>query len=243
MNSAISFDKCLAFINCQMQAAERPPDAKPACPPKLAVTLSRQTGSGALLVAERLAQLLQGLIPTEGCVWTVFDRNLVEKVLEDHRLPKQLAQFMPEDRVSQFSDMVQELLGLHPPSWTLVSQTTETILKLAELGNVILVGRGAHVITGKLNHVFHVRLIGSLEKRAQRVEGCLRLDRQAALAFIEREDRGRERYLRIHFQANIDDPLLYHLIINTDRLTCDEAAQVIADAVLRRRERADMESA
>jgi cytidylate kinase len=238
MNSAISFDKCLAFINCQMQPAERPPGAKPARPLKLAVTLSRQTGSGALLVAERLAQLLQERAPAEACAWTVFDRNLVQKVLEDHRLPKQLAQFMPEDRVSQFADMMQELLGLHPPSSTLVSQTTETILKLADLGNVILVGRGAHVITSKLSHVFHARLIGSLEKRAQRVQEHLHLDREAALAFIEKEDRGRERYLRIHFQANINDPLLYHLIINTDRMRCDDAAHMIADAALCHRERA-----
>jgi len=239
MNPAISFDKCLAFINCQMQPPEHPPGRKPGPPPKLAVTLSRQTGSGALLVAERLAQLLQERAPAQGCAWTVFDRNLVEKVLEDHRLPKQLAQFMPEDRVSQFADMMQELLGLHPPSWTLVSQTTETILKLAELGNVILVGRGAHVITSKLSHVFHARLIGSLEKRAERVQEHLHLDREAALAFIEKEDRGRERYLRVHFQADINDPLLYHLIVNTDRMTCDDAAQLIAEAALRHRERGE----
>lgn len=35
--------------------------------------------------------------------------------------------------------MVDELLGLHPSSWTLVEHTTQTIRRLAVMGNVILV--------------------------------------------------------------------------------------------------------
>jgi diguanylate cyclase (GGDEF)-like protein len=45
--------------------------------------------------------------------------------------------------MSEITDTLDELLGLHPPAWTLVRQMTETILHLAEMGNVILVGRGA----------------------------------------------------------------------------------------------------
>jgi len=37
----------------------------------------------------------------------------------------------------------------------------ETILHLAEQGNVILIGRGANLVTRELQHVFHVRLVGS----------------------------------------------------------------------------------
>ena len=80
----------------------------------------------------------------------------MEKVLEDHSLPNRLARFMPEDRISEISDTMDELFGLHPPSWTLVRQTADTILHLAELGNVIVIGRGAAVITRKLDYVFNV---------------------------------------------------------------------------------------
>jgi hypothetical protein len=43
---------------------------------------------------------------------------------------------MPEDRVSDLTDLIDEMFGLHPPFWTLVNQTAETILRLAEQGNV-----------------------------------------------------------------------------------------------------------
>jgi cytidylate kinase len=159
----------------------------------------------------------------------------VEKVLEDHNLPQRLARFMPEDRVSEIADTMDELFGLHPPSWTLVRQTTETILHLAELGNVILIGRGATVITNKLDYVFHVRLVGSLKKRVAHMQELNGLNKKAALDLIRQEDRGRRRYLKTHFKADLDDPLLYHLVINTDLVSYENAAQIIADAMLKRR--------
>jgi len=51
---------------------------------------------------------------------------------------------------------------------------------------------------------------------------------------VQKEDRGRQRYLRKYFRADIDDPLIYHLVINTDRFSEDQAARLIAEAVLRR---------
>jgi hypothetical protein len=168
---------------------------------------------------------------TDGCPWAVFDRNLVEKVLEDHNLPDRLAKFMPEDRISEMSDTMDELFGLHPPSWTLVRKTTETILRLAELGNVILIGRGANVITARLDSVFHVRLIGSLEARVRNMQKVNQSSVKAALELIQKEDIGRRRYLKKYFNKDIDDPLQYHLVINTDLVSYEEAAGMIANAM------------
>ena len=233
MNLAYGLDRCRTYINAHIQAASQGLTSNDR--PRLAVTFSRQTGSGAHVVAEKLAVCLQAHTPSDARPWTVFDRNLVEKVLEDHNLPQRLARFMPEDRVSEIADTMDELFGLHPPSWTLVLQTTETILHLAELGNVILIGRGATVITNKLDYVFHVRLVGSLEKRVAHIQELNGLNKQAALELIRREDRGRKRYLKTHFRTDLDDPLLYHLVINTDLVSYEDAAQIIADAMLKRR--------
>lgn len=234
MNTEYGLERCRTFLNAQLQTAGKPGAAAKAGVARRAVSISRQTGSGAHNVAEKLAARLQALGPKFACPWTVFDRNLVEKVLEDHNLPQRLAQFMPEDRVSEIADAMDELFGLHPPSWTLVHQTTETILRLAELGNVILIGRGATIITGKLDYVFHVRLVGSLERRVKHIQEMNHLSKEAALDLIRREDRGRKRYLKRYFNTDLDDPLLYHLVVNTDLVSYDEAARIIADAVMER---------
>ena len=162
----------------------------------------------------------------------MFDKNLVEQVLADHKLPREIARYMPEDRVSQIRDMVEEMLGLHPSSWTLLRQSTETIRHLAELGNVILVGRAANVITANLENVFHVRLVGSIAARVKLLEEFFKMNHKAALQLMKKEDRGRRSFLKRHFHKQIDDPLLYHLVINTDRLSYEEATRLIGNAVL-----------
>lgn len=199
---------------------------------RLAITISRQTGSGAHCVATHLARYLQAHAPEDSCAWTVFDRNLVEQVLEDHHLPPSLGRFMPEDRTPELTDALDELLGLHPPSLTLVQQTAQTILRLANRGNVILIGRAAHIITAQLDYAFHVRLVGSLEKRIAHLQQIRTVGRKEALALIRREDQGRQRYLKKYFGKDIDDPLSYHLVVNTDSMPFETAACLVGEAAL-----------
>lgn len=232
MKASIGLESCWHYINCQLQPPRRQPAGHPVKAPRRVVTISRQAGSGAHVVAEELAARLQARTPEDACPWTVFDRNLVDKVLEDHDLPRRLATFMPEDRISEISNLMDELFGLHPPAWTLARKTADTILHLAELGNVIVIGRGANVITAKLEHAFHVRLVGSLEHRIEYVQEHKQLNRQAAAKYVRNEDLGRKRYLKKYYGKDIDDPLLYDLIINTDRVPYEAAARLIADAVL-----------
>jgi cytidylate kinase len=242
MKTERELDQCLTFINCQLH-----PASAVGFPPSTirqwrAVTISRQTGAGGHTVAEALAQDLNinGTLGSDP--WAVFDRNLVEKVLEDHYLPSRLARFMPEDRVSEIEDALEEMCGLHPRSETLVDKMAETILRLAELGNVILIGRGANVVTNRLDYVFHVRLVGSLAKRIEYVQREQRIEKEAAREFICLEDRGRRRYLKKYFDREIDDPLLYHLVINTDLIGHKPAARMIAETLLSRRPDSTIES-
>jgi cytidylate kinase len=232
MQTQAGLERALSFINCHVQPAGKRLVFATGSEPRRVVTISRQKGSGAHAVAEKLAAYLQARGPKEACPWTVFDRNLVQRMLQEHNLPQRMGQFVTEDRMTEISDTLDELFGLHPPSWTLVRQMTETILHLAEMGNVILVGRGAAVVTAKLDYAFHVRFVSSLEKRIARVQELEELSRKQALAVIHREDRGRARYLKKYFDTDPDNPLLYHLTINTDLISYDEAARMIGDAVL-----------
>ncbi len=232
MSSEPDFERCLHFINSQAWSSGRVSlhETHGSCPPS--VTISRQTGSGAHSIAAILAKDLQRRLPGEAAPWAVFDRNLVERVLEEHNLPNRFARFMPEDGIPELAEAFDELLGFRPPSRVLVQQTTQTILRLARRGNVILIGRAAHVITRELSQVFHVRLVGSLEKRVEYVQKTRGLTRKEAETLVLIEDRGRQRYLRKYFGRDSEDPLSYHLVVNTDSLHHESAACLIADAAL-----------
>lgn len=226
------FERFQSFINYQLQPTSQTRVAERNGTPWRAITISRQTGSGAHDVGEELAKFLQAHSPRDTAPWTVFDRNLVEKVLADHNLPERMAKFLREDRISEIEDTLDEFFGLHPQSWILVRQTADTILHLVELGRVIIIGRGAGIITRNLDYVLHVRLVGSVEKRLEHVREFYKMGEKEAREFMDREDRGRRRYLKKYFNEDIDDPLLYHMVINTDRVPHAKAAKAIGQLVL-----------
>ncbi len=220
-----------SYVACQIKSLENTGKQKAGVASPF-VTISRQAGAGGITIGEKLVAYLWENDRGSGCPWAIFDKTLVNRVLEEHHLPEKISQYMPESKVSQVDDIMEELFNLHPSEWTLIHKTSETILKLAQMGNVILVGRGSNIVARSLENGFHVRLIASPEKRIEHLQEYYKLDRKRALKFMEKEDKGRRDYVKEYFDKNIDDPLLYDLVINTDRISYDQAAKLIAREVL-----------
>ncbi len=196
------------------------------------ITLSRETGAGADIVGEEIVKYMQPFSEEDSAPWTVFDRNLIEKVIEDHHLPQKLNQYLVEDKLSELKSTMNEILGIHPHAWVLVNKTASTILHLAHKGNVVIVGRAANIITAKLKNTFHVRLVAPLEARIPHVEEVYNLNRKEAIEFIKKEDLARKNYLKKYFGKDIEDPLLYNMMVNSSQIPYKKAARMIGLAVL-----------
>ena len=113
-----------------------------------------------------------------------------------------------------------------------MQHTTKTILRLAGLGHAILVGRGANMITARLTNVFHVRLVAQLATRIRHAAGYYHLSEAEAAKLVREQDQARRRYLRRYFNAEIDDPTLYDVTLNTGRLGFADSAEAIAQLAL-----------
>jgi cytidylate kinase len=231
MAKNIGLEKCISFMKSELRP--RSTSTSVAASVRPAITICRATGVGGYTVASSLAEYLQTRAPSPSG-WTVWGKNLVQKVLEDHSLQGRIADFIREDHKGTLRDSVEEWLGLHPSAWTLVEQTNATMLQLAKMGNVILMGWGAHLVTSELETAFHVRLEASFEKRLERVLPGHGFDQKAAIRYIKKEDEGRRRYIKDNFDKDVDDPLTYHMVLNVDRLPRDECARMIGDAVIGR---------
>ncbi len=198
------------------------------------ITVSRQSGAGSGIVDEKLKSILQKNQSDEFGEWAIFDKNLIERIMEDHNIPDRLGKLFSSEKQSAITNMVNELLGLMPSTKTILHQTAETILQLGITGNVIIVGRAGNVITSHLKNTFHVRLVAPLEDRIIRIQDYYKINRKQAIEWIKKEDKSREDYYSKNYHRNIDDPLLYHLTINTHLLSYEEAASVIAHAVMKK---------
>ena len=226
MSESVSFEKYRAYLVSQK---DRGAMGRPAHLPF--VTISRQAGAGAETVAQLLAAKLNAKAAKDEQPWTVFDKNLIGKVLEDQNLPQEIAKHVHEDKDTTVQALVGELLGIHPSMWTIFHHTSDTILKLARIGRAIIVGRGGNIITAKLKGGVHIRLVAPESVRLAHLKSHLEMDDKAAGKYLHDEDAGRRRYVKTNFDRDIDDPLLYDAVLNTATLGFGRTTEIIAAMV------------
>ena len=200
----------------------------------ICITISRESGAGADKVSHYLLGFLEKRHIANTPNWNVFDKNLIDKVLEDNNLPQRLSEILQEKKVSVVSSMMNEWLSGEPSTWNLIHKTTQTILQIGKNGNAIIIGRGGNIVTRKLPNAFHIRLVAPLEHRINHIKELYKFNANEAAEFIKKEDFSRKRYLMSTFGKNIEDTLYYDLIINTSSFGYSGSAEIIGGAVIKK---------
>ena len=141
--------------------------------------------------------------------------------------------------------------------------TAEEILELARTGNVIIRGWGAAGVLRHIPHVLRVRVcadMGFRERAMMQRVGVT--DATAARREIERSDAAHAATVRRFFGVDWENPLLYHVVLNTGGVpveTCvtilrllaerpefqenEETRSVLADKLVESRVRAALDDA
>lgn len=233
MNTDQQLELCRAYLKTSAISESRGKGLeKPDGP---VVTISRAAGArGSAIAALLVNQLADDPAIPSLRPWTLFDQNLVQQVIKDHRLPENTAEYFPEDKPDEIRHMIGELLGLHPSSSTTLRKIAETIRRISKAGNAVIVGRGGNFITQDIAHSVHVRLVGSEAARIRHFARRAGISEEVASAEVATIDRGRKRYIKSTFKRDIEDSRSYDLVINTDRFTDGQAASIISQALRRR---------
>ncbi len=104
------------------------------------------------------------------------------------------------------------------------------VFEMGARDSVVLVGRAAGVILGRIPQVLRVRITAPEGTRAQRVQQQQGLTPQAALDYVRQKDRERAARVRFLYHVDWDDSLLYDVVLNTERLSVDEGARLVRGA-------------
>jgi cytidylate kinase len=199
------------------------------------VTISRQSGAGGHLLASILhAEFVKRreISLFEG--WHVFDRELCDLVARDPLLLNDIEQLMDEKVRSKFDSFVESLLTGRSESQNLERTSFKVVRMLALIGKVILVGRGSALITADLPQSVHIRLVAPEAHRIARVMKNLNLNKDDAREMVETQDAARRKLIKLFFQRDIEDPLLYDIIWNTGKVSVDIIAQTTLDLLMKR---------
>jgi len=202
------------------------------------VTISRQYGAGGSEVARRVADALG---------WRLVDNELVERVGARAGLSAEEVAGM-EERSPSFIERLAQVLAtatpeLFPPATgtvpelseaTLVRITEAVVAEAAAEGRAVLVGRAAPAVLAREREALHVKLVASRPFRIRVAATRLGLDLKDAERVVQQTDAQRERYHREHYARDWNDPVGYHMVLNTERLGYEGTVASIVAEVGRR---------
>ncbi len=176
------------------------------------VTIGRQLGSGGEEIATRVA---------EAAGFLLVDRELLESWVKEHGLTGPDLDESDEDAAAPRA--IRQ--AVH------VDLIEAVLLDRAAKADLVVIGRGGQFVFRGCPAALRVRVFAPREYRALRVAGAEGVDRGSALALLEASDRERAAYIRERYHEDWEDPAHYDLVVRTDSLGVEVAAQVILRAI------------
>jgi CMP/dCMP kinase len=199
------------------------------------ITISREFGAGGSDLARGLGARLQ---------WPVADRDLVHEVASRLRLDPRHVEPVDECTCSWFTRLVSSALLMSPPEQHLdvdshvvvhadavAEAARAAILARVQSPPLIVVGHGAQCLLRGRPGTLHVRLVAPMEQRVDRICRRETCDRVAAAQVARRMDYVRRAYVRRHYHADLRDPLLYDVQLNTGTIPLDLCVELLATIV------------
>jgi cytidylate kinase len=195
------------------------------------VTLSASYGAGGAVVGPAVAERLG--VP-------FLDRAIPLRVAEQLEVPVEAATAHDEDATeSGFLDrllrgfLAADIAAPAPlPVETLTSEdfcraAEQVLRRQADTGEGVILGRAGAVVLRDHPHALRVRLDGP---RAARIEQAVRLggiDRATAERALRHLDRAHADYTKRFYGADIADPSLYHLVIDSTAIPLEDCVELI----------------
>lgn len=218
------------------------------------ITISRQYGSGGDEIAHRVGEILnykhfdKRQIAQAAIETGLSGQEVVDYSEESHKVQGFLNRlFNPHANAPVGRTWREDASGIRiveevrMSEEAAISLVQKAIRGAALAGNMIIVGRGGQMVLSDEPGAFHVRIEAPMEARIARVKEQVRLelppdlpDTAVALRVQDRivvKDAASADYLKRYYHVDWTDPLLYHMVLNTGRMSVYQAAEIIVMAI------------
>ncbi len=119
------------------------------------------------------------------------------------------------------------------PTTAQIAETQFSLIReLAEKGPCLIVGRCANHVLRERDDVLDIFIHAGRDHRVQRTMESFQLPEKRAVRLLKRTDKARKAYYKTYTGMDWNDPNLYHMMINSDRLPQDMCVKLICDTYL-----------
>jgi cytidylate kinase len=186
------------------------------------VTVSREPGSGGRIIAEMLAIELK---------MDIFHQDMIHQMAESAHVHRRFFEMLDEKGMNLLEEWISSLVNDHhlwPDEY--LKHLMKLVNVIGKYGGAVIVGRGANFI---LPHekCLRVRVIAPKEIRVENVSHKHGVSPEEAKRRIVRTESDRRAFVRKYYNADIDNPLNYDLVLNTGNLSIEASARTIRGAL------------
>jgi len=179
------------------------------------ITITRGIGCGGMTIARLVAD------------------GLKSELYDDQRLQEEAINMgIASEDLKSLDEKAPGLLNRllsHKPQ-TYLDLLEAVVYEVARRGEGVILGHGAQFTLRDFGCALQVRIYASDSSRIQHLMDQQGMSREAAQKMIRKSDSERRGFLQFAFHMDWNNPSLYDVIINRDKLSTDSAARLIMEA-------------
>ena len=196
----------------------------------LVICIGRQYGSGGREIGEKLAERL-GI--------TCYDKLLLKQAAQKSGVSEKEFERLDEQPVGAgqflsgnvFADSASIGSTFYSESQIIYDAEQETILKVAEQGPCVIIGRCASSILRGNKNVLSVFIYADEDDRIARIAARNHLDEHEARARMRKMDRMRRRYFDFYADTQWGEPESYDLMLSSSAYGVVGCVDLLAESM------------
>jgi cytidylate kinase len=198
------------------------------------ITISRQFGAGGITLGKMVAEKFG---------YTFADTEIIKMVAEMANVSTHFVETVEREAGGKFAKFISKTVSKPLVERILKDERgyideeiyldylVLIIAQMSDDGDVVILGRGSQYILNDHPDAYHVLLIDTFENRVRFMQKNYDLSQARATQAVKNEDKRRKNLYKKLGKTDYDNPDLYHLVLNGNRIHLDKMLQLVTELV------------
>jgi cytidylate kinase len=196
------------------------------------ITISRQYGAGGKTLGKMIANELE---------YTFADSDIIQQIAKEANVSPQWVESFEKEAGTKLSRVISSMVSQRWVDRILKDERgylderiyldylVLIVAKMADEGDVVMLGRGSQYILNDHPDTFHILLVDELQHRIKFIVDRYNVSEKQATRIVNSEDKRRLNLYSRLGKEDYDNPGLYHLVLNMNRFSLEQACKIICD--------------
>lgn len=180
-----------------------------------------------------LITITSGIGCGENAIARIIQERLGFTIYDDRRLQEEaVAMGISSEELQSLNEtapgLLNRLVSTKPRIYLDIMEAV--VYRVSGKDNAIILGHGAPFLLRDFGCALHVRVYASETGRIELLRTTQGISEETAKKLIQKSDRDRRHFMQYAFHMEWEDPSLYDLIVNRDKLGIEGCADIIMEA-------------